>query len=103
MQILGAFVVRDGAPLQGMKVKNVVPGKIQMFFLQTFEAIDRPYLDISLFTTLETPQSLMLTIKVSVVAGLCEIAHEMGCGSLKSSFKLEDAGSLSEIYQTITA
>ncbi|XP_023265953.1 RNA-binding protein 6-like isoform X1 [Seriola lalandi dorsalis] len=25
-QILGAFVVRDGVPMQGMKIKNVVPG-----------------------------------------------------------------------------
>lgn len=27
LQILGAFAVRDGVPMQGMKIKNVVPGK----------------------------------------------------------------------------
>lgn len=27
LQILGAFADRDGVPMQGMKIKNVVPGK----------------------------------------------------------------------------
>lgn len=26
-QILGAFAVRDGVPMQGIKIQNVVPGK----------------------------------------------------------------------------
>ena len=30
LQILGAFAVRDGVPMQGMKIKNVVPGKIKV-------------------------------------------------------------------------
>lgn len=28
LQILGAFAVRDGVPMQGMKIKNVVPGEV---------------------------------------------------------------------------
>lgn len=30
LQILGAFAVRDGVPMQGMKIKNVVPGETEV-------------------------------------------------------------------------
>lgn len=35
-QILGAFADHDGAPMQGMKIKNVVPGKITYIFYSSF-------------------------------------------------------------------
>lgn len=40
LQILGAFADRDGAPLQGMKIKSVVPGK-NRFSLELFGAVAR--------------------------------------------------------------
>lgn len=40
-QILGAFADHDGAPMQGMKIKNVVPGKITYIFLTCFGAVER--------------------------------------------------------------
>lgn len=41
-QILGAFADHDGAPMQGMKIKNVVPGKIVYTFLTVlFGAVER--------------------------------------------------------------
>ena len=41
-QILGAFAVRDGVPMQGMKIKNVVPGKIQVPVWLISRANDSP-------------------------------------------------------------
>lgn len=40
-QILGAFADHDGAPMQGMKIKNVVPGKITYIFIACFGAVER--------------------------------------------------------------
>lgn len=35
-QILGAFADPSGVPMQGMKIKNVVPGKTRSFFRPVF-------------------------------------------------------------------
>lgn len=42
-QILGAFADHDGAPMQGMKIKNIVPGKIAYIFIAHFGAVKRLY------------------------------------------------------------
>lgn len=39
LQILGAFADHDGAPMQGMKIKNVVPGKSTYNFIACFGAV----------------------------------------------------------------
>lgn len=48
-QILGAFADQDGAPMQGMKIKNVVPGKITSIFLSCFGAVERLHVPPSKF------------------------------------------------------
>lgn len=40
-QILGAFADHDGAPMQGMKIKNVVPGMTMFVYRLFFGAVDR--------------------------------------------------------------
>lgn len=40
-QILGAFADHDGVPMQGMKIKNVVPGKITYIFIAPFGAVEQ--------------------------------------------------------------
>lgn len=63
LQILGAFVGRDGVPVQGMKIKNVVPGKKKSFFEKknkhfSGQSIANMSLDVSLFMTFEPPHFL---------------------------------------------
>lgn len=61
-QILGAFADRDGAPMQGMKIKNVVPGKIPSIFLSLFlgQSSAHMSLEISLFTTFDIRKNVLL-------------------------------------------
>lgn len=56
LQILGAFAVRDGVPMQGMKIKNVVPGKNSV---SLWNCLGQSIANVSprnfAFTTFETP------------------------------------------------
>lgn len=59
------------------------------------QSIANMSLDISLFTTFETPHSFFFMISVAfVVAGLCELAQRKGGGGsvMPSFFKSEDMG-----------
>lgn len=59
-QILGAFADPSGVPMQGMKIKNVVPGKDQSFFRSIF-------LVFGTFDRLRVPRHFALRIKTRLI------------------------------------
>lgn len=79
MQILGAFAVRDGVPMQGMKIRNVVPGKNEVSLWNCKgQSIANMSLDISL---LQHSKRRILSfcffmfLVAFVGGGLCELAQ----------------------------
>lgn len=62
-QILGAFADPSGVPMQGMKIKNVVPGKNRSFFCPMF-------LVFGTLDRLRVPRHFALRIKIRIVLPL---------------------------------
>lgn len=60
-QILGAFADPSGVPMQGMKIKNVVPGKTRSFFRPVFVC----FFVFGTFDRLHVPRHFALRIRDS--------------------------------------
>lgn len=83
LQILGAFADRDGVPMQGMKIKNVVPGKNCVSLWNcSGQSIAHMSLDISLFRHSNLASNLFFFsffLVAFVICGLTLFSKE-GCG-----------------------
>lgn len=68
-QILGAFADPSGVPMQGMKIKNVVPGKTRSFFRPVFVFFCFVFLGHSIaYTSLDIPLYAFETRVISPVS-----------------------------------
>lgn len=100
LQILGAFAVRDGVPMQGMKIKNVVPGKNSVTLWNCLgQLIANMSLDISLLRHFETPHSFFFLGCFCCPRSVWtrSVKKEGGVLLVLSVFMSEDAGSSSAI------
>ena len=76
LQILGAFAVRDGVPMQGMKIKNVVPGKKQVSLCSCLgQSIANMSLDFSLLRHSKLRILSFLHCWLLLLLVVCEFAH----------------------------
>lgn len=91
LQILGAFADHDGVPMQGMKIKNVVPGRNSFLclsvlcFVELYGAVDRICVPrLFAFATFDTRIN-SFTSSLLLLLFVCEVRGGKNVGALSAS------------------
>ena len=106
MQILGAFVVRDGVSMQGMKIKSVVPGEKYVAVWKCFSLGKRAPQCTTIYladTILEPSHSSFLKLLRCffpvLVLSFAQLYESGYCVVTVTSFISEIVGSLSAVSE----